>query len=88
MEKNRFPVVSGQTREIEDPKTGSRVLYHAIFCPFSRKIRWGLLEKGIVVHLKEEKLWRPSEGLYAMNPEGGLPVLQDGHFVIVKSYPL
>ncbi len=88
IEKNRSPVVSAQIRGPEDQKIGARVLYHAIFCPFSRKIRWGLLEKGVVVHLKEEKLWRPSEDLYAMNPEGGLPVLKDGHFVIVKSYPL
>lgn len=75
------PPLATQTAE-------NRLLYHGILCPFSRQIRFGLLEKKISFRLKEEKIWRPSETLYSLNPEGNLPVLQEEKGAFIKSYPI
>jgi glutathione S-transferase len=75
-------------RSLIHPDAEARLLYHALLCPFSRQIRLGLLEKNIPFRLREEKMWRPSDTLYTLNAAGTLPVLQDGAFVFVQTYPI
>ena len=52
-----------------------RTLYHFQLCPFSRKVRLCLYEKGIPFGLVHEVPWVRREGLLALNPVGDLPVL-------------
>jgi len=52
-----------------------RTLYHFQLCPFSRKVRLFLYEKGIPFGLVPELPWARREGLLALNPVGDLPVL-------------
>lgn len=51
------------------------VLYHFVLCPFSRKIRVGLTEKGIIATLQEEPFWERREELGRLNPAMQVPVL-------------
>lgn len=44
-------------------------------CPFSRKVRLALAEKGIAFDLVRENPWAASEGFYQLNPAGRTPVL-------------
>ena len=62
-----------------------RTLYHFSLCPFSRKVRLCLYEKGIPFALVYEEPWKRREGLLALNPIGDLPVLvePDG-FVLIQ----
>ena len=53
----------------------SWVLYHYPLCPFSRKIRIILKEKGISFALVLEKYWERRKLFLAMNPNGVTPVL-------------
>ena len=52
-----------------------RTLYHFSLCPFSRKVRLALYEKGIPFGLVHELPWQRREGLLKLNPIGDLPVL-------------
>ncbi|MDY6408113.1 MAG: glutathione S-transferase family protein [Pseudomonadota bacterium] len=52
-----------------------RTLYHFQLCPFSRKVRLCLYEKGIPFALVHEVPWVRRSGLLALNPIGDLPVL-------------
>lgn len=46
-------------------------------CPFSRKVRLALGEKGIPFELQRENPWDGSDAFYALNPAGRTPVLRD-----------
>jgi len=52
-------------------------LYQFPLCPFSRKVRLALSEKGVAYELKRENPWDASEEFYALNPSGRTPVLHD-----------
>lgn len=66
-----------------------RVLYHSWFCPFSRKIRIALLEKGLSFDMTVEKTWERRTEFLAMNPAGTVPVLMDEDgTIIVDSYAI
>lgn len=66
-----------------------RFLYHNWFCPFSRKVRILLAEKGLEFDLKAEKVWERRPEFLAMNPAGTTPVLvEDNGAVIVGNYPV
>ena len=45
-------------------------------CPFSRKVRLALSEKGVGYELRREYPWDGSDEFYACNPAGRTPVLQ------------
>jgi glutathione S-transferase len=46
-------------------------------CPFSRKVRLALSEKGVPFDLVRENPWEGSDAFYALNPAGRTPVLRD-----------
>ncbi len=50
-------------------------LYQFPLCPFSRKIRLLLGEKGIAYELRREDPWAASDMFYNLNPAGRTPVL-------------
>jgi glutathione S-transferase len=52
-------------------------LYFFPLCPFSRKVRLALSEKGVGYELKREYPWDGSDAFYALNPAGRTPVLRD-----------
>lgn len=52
-----------------------RTLYHFPLCPFSRKVRLILFEKGIPYGLVHEIPWERRPGFLKLNPLGDLPVL-------------
>jgi len=52
-------------------------LYQFPLCPFSRKVRLALSEKGVAYELKRENPWDASDAFYALNPTGRTPVLHD-----------
>ena len=58
-----------------------RTLYHSPICPFSRKVRLMLFEKGVPYGLVHEVAWERRAGFLKLNPIGDLPVLvePDGH---------
>lgn len=51
-------------------------LYFFPLCPFSRKVRLALSEKGVGYELKREYPWDGSERFYQLNPTGRTPVLR------------
>jgi glutathione S-transferase len=53
------------------------VLYNTNFCPFSRKVRFFLEEKGIDYQTKEVKYWSRSEDFLKLNPAHEVPVLKN-----------
>ncbi|MSO64201.1 MAG: glutathione S-transferase family protein [Alphaproteobacteria bacterium] len=57
-----------------------RTLYHFWLCPFSRKIRIVLGEKGLPFDLVFEKFWQRRDKFLRLNPAGQVPVLveEDG----------
>lgn len=61
-------------------------LYGMPFCPLSRKIHFGLLEKQLKPHLVLEKTWQPSARLIALNRTGQLPVLVDREVICANDY--
>jgi glutathione S-transferase len=66
-----------------------RFLYHNWFCPFSRKVRILLSEKGLDFDLKVEKTWERRKEFLAMNPAGATPVLvEDDGTVVAGNYPV
>jgi len=52
-------------------------LYQFPLCPFSRKVRLALSEKGVAYELKREKPRDASDSFYSLNPAGRTPVLHD-----------
>lgn len=63
-----------------------RILYQNAFCPFSRKIAFGLREKKLEFECVWEELGKPSSRLLSLNPWGELPVLVDQNFVCTNHY--
>jgi len=63
-----------------------RLLYQMPFCPFSRKIAFGLFEKRLPVTPVMERSWNPSPMLLQLNPSGELPVFQDGSVICSNDY--
>lgn len=51
-------------------------LYYFPLCPFSRKVRLALSEKGVGYELRLETPWDASDEFYAYNPAGRTPVLR------------
>ncbi|GBD43792.1 Stringent starvation protein A [bacterium HR40] len=62
-------------------------LYHLPLCPFSRKIRVALREKGLPAELVEVAPWEEGEDseFFRLNPALEVPVLVDGELVIADS---
>lgn len=54
-----------------------RTLYHNWFCPFSRKIRVALHEKGLDFSMRVENVWERRPEFMAINPACTVPVLQE-----------
>jgi glutathione S-transferase len=52
-------------------------LYQFPLCPFSRKVRLLLSEKGVGYELWRENPWDGSDEFWALNPAGRTPVLSD-----------
>ncbi len=52
-------------------------LYQFPLCPFSRKVRLLLSEKGVGYELWRENPWEGSDEFWALNPAGRTPVLHD-----------
>jgi len=50
-------------------------LFHFPLCPFSRKVRLLLSEKGIAYELRAENPWEGREGFLELNPAGRTPVM-------------
>ena len=51
-------------------------LYQFPLCPFSRKVRLLLGEKGVAYELVRENPWEGRDEFFAMNPAGRTPVLR------------
>lgn len=66
-----------------------RTLYHFPLCPFSRKIRLVLSEKGLEYDLKTVRYWEESDDFLRLNPAGTVPVLEeDNRVLVVGDYPI
>ncbi len=52
-------------------------LYQFPLCPFSRKVRLLMSEKGIAYELWRENPWEGRDEFFLMNPAGRTPVLHD-----------
>ena len=52
-------------------------LYQFPLCPFSRKVRLLLSEKGVAYELERENPWEGRDEFLALNPAGRTPVLRD-----------
>jgi len=52
-------------------------IYCFPLCPFSRKVRLLLSEKGVAYEVKREDPWDASEQFWSLNPAGRTPVLYD-----------
>ncbi len=60
-------------------------LYQFPLCPFSRKLRLLMSEKGIAYELWRENPWEGRDEFLALNPAGRTPVLYDPERKIVLS---
>jgi glutathione S-transferase len=60
-------------------------LYHVPLCPFCRKVRLVLREKGLAVELVEVQPWDHPDELLRLNPASEVPVLVDGQSVVSDS---
>ena len=60
-------------------------LHHVPLCPFCRKIRIALREKGLVADLVEVQPWEHPDDLLRLNPASEAPVLVDGDQVVCDS---
>ncbi|MFC0687197.1 MULTISPECIES: glutathione S-transferase family protein [Sphingomonadaceae] len=54
-------------------------------CPFSRKVRLLMAEKGIAYELQTARPWEGEDRLFAMNPAGRTPVVREAERNIVLS---
>ncbi len=62
--------------------TNRMTLYHYPLCPFSRKVRLCLFEKGIEHVLIFEKPWDRRIDFLKISPSGEVPVLIDGENIL------
>ncbi len=60
-------------------------LYHVPLCPFGRKVRLALAERGFTFEAVEVEPWRGDERLLALNPAGEAPVLEHDGLVVCDS---
>ncbi|GBD41044.1 Stringent starvation protein A [bacterium HR39] len=60
-------------------------LYHVPLCPFCRKVRVALREKGLPFELAEVEPWRAGEEFRRLNPLGLVPVLDHDGLVVCDS---
>jgi glutathione S-transferase len=60
-------------------------LYQFTLCPFSRAVRLGLAEKGVVFELVDTYPWERSEALTRVNPAAQTPALENGALVLADS---
>ena len=60
-------------------------LHHVPLCPFCRKVRIALREKGLAVELVEVQPWTQPDELLRLNPASEAPVLVDGSLVVCDS---
>ena len=60
-------------------------LYHVPLCPFCRKVRIVLREKGLTAELVETQPWEHPDELLRLNPASEAPVLIDGDFTVCDS---
>jgi glutathione S-transferase len=60
-------------------------LFHVPLCPYSRKIRMALREKGLTCELVEVQPWERQDDYLALNAASEAPVLLDGDFVVCDS---
>lgn len=66
-----------------------RKLFHFELCPYSRKIRILLAEKGLEFELIQEKFWERRHDFSYINPAMQVPVLLDSNdLVIPDSYAI
>ena len=65
-------------------------LYHFSLCPFSRKVRLVLGEKGVAHELVREYPWERRDEFIDLNPAGETPVLVDSEAgtVLIGSQPI
>jgi len=52
-------------------------LHHFPLCPFSRKVRLLLTEKGVKFELKRASPWEREDEFMDMNPAGQTPVMEE-----------
>ncbi|MEZ0133566.1 glutathione S-transferase family protein [Novosphingobium sp. NRRL B-2648] len=52
-------------------------IYQFPLCPFSRKVRLLMAEKGIAYELQTARPWEGEDRLFAMNPAGRTPVIRE-----------
>ncbi|KQM21605.1 glutathione S-transferase family protein [Novosphingobium sp. Leaf2] len=52
-------------------------IYQFPLCPFSRKVRLLMAEKGIAYELQTARPWEDEDRLFAMNPAGRTPVVRE-----------
>lgn len=60
-------------------------IYQFPLCPFSRKVRLLMAEKGIAYELQTARPWEGEDRLFAMNPAGCTPVVRETEKGIVLS---
>jgi glutathione S-transferase len=60
-------------------------LLHVPLCPFCRKTRIALREKGLVAEMTEVQPWDHPDELLRLNPASEVPVLVDGAQVVCDS---
>lgn len=66
-----------------------RSLYHFPLCPFSRKVRLVLAEKGLEYQLVNENFWERRRAFAKLNPAMQVPVLvEDSGSVFPDSYSI
>ncbi len=53
------------------------ILYNTNFCPFSRKVRFFLEEKGIDYELRETRFWLREKNFIKLNQASEVPVLKN-----------
>lgn len=61
-------------------------LYHYPLCPFSRKVRLCLFEKGVEHVLQFEKPWERRIDFLKLNPAGEVPVLVDVDGTVLSAH--
>ncbi|MGF1477326.1 MAG: glutathione S-transferase family protein [Geminicoccaceae bacterium] len=76
---------AAQYREPAEEPLITPILHHFPLCPFSRKLRLVLYEKGIASDLVEVEPWRREEAFLALNPAAEVPVLVAGDTVVADS---
>ena len=65
-------------------------LHHFPLCPFSRKVRLLLTEKGVKFELKRASPWARADEFMDMNPAGQTPVMEEDArgFVLIDSHAI